>query len=144
MGQGTVEIKTRGTRGLDRNFSCQARFEFFDHTGKTFVYWGTPKLKAALEATAWPRVYRDRTEIQENGFKRMIDHGALETNYGRKKLVGPDRHQQRKREDLEASLATASSGWTKRSKRSKSNRPRWQSPRPKDMANAWSSVSKAC
>ena len=75
--------------------------------GKTFVYWGTPKLKAALEATAWPRVYRDRTEIQENGFKRMIDHGALETNYGRKKLVGPDRHQQRKREDLEASLATA-------------------------------------
>jgi hypothetical protein len=75
--------------------------------GKTFVYWGTPKLKAALEATAWPRVYRDRTEIQENGFKRMSDHGALETNYGRKKLVGPDRHQQRKREDLEASLATA-------------------------------------
>jgi hypothetical protein len=75
--------------------------------GKTFVYWGTPKLKAALEATEWPRVYRDRTEIQENGFKRMIDHGALETNYGRKKLVGPDRHQQRQREDLEASLETA-------------------------------------
>jgi len=32
MGQGTVEIKTRGTRWLDRHFSCQARFEFFDHT----------------------------------------------------------------------------------------------------------------
>ena len=41
--------------------------------GKTFVSWGTPKLKAALEATAWPRVYRERTEIQENGCKRMID-----------------------------------------------------------------------
>src|SRR5467141_799507 len=37
----------------------------------------------------------------------MIDHGALETNYGRKKIVGPDRHQQRKREELEASLETA-------------------------------------
>jgi len=37
MGQGTVEIKTRGTRGLDRNFSCQARFEFFDHTTAAFL-----------------------------------------------------------------------------------------------------------
>jgi len=75
--------------------------------GKTLVYWGTPPLKAALEATEWPRVYRERTEIQENSFKRMIDHGALETNYGRKKIVGPDRHQQRKRESLAASLETA-------------------------------------
>jgi hypothetical protein len=75
--------------------------------GKTLVYWGTPKLKAAVEATAWPRVYRERTEIQEHSFKRMIDHGALETNYGRKKIVGPDRHQQRQRESLAASLETA-------------------------------------
>ena len=75
--------------------------------GTTLVYWGTPKLKAALEATEWPRVYRERTEMQENSFKRMIDHGALETNYGRKKIVGPDRHQQRKHESLAASLETA-------------------------------------
>ena len=75
--------------------------------GKTLVYWGTPTLKAAIASTAWPRVYRERTEIQENSFKRMIDHGALETNDGRKKIVGPDRHQQRKRESLEASLETA-------------------------------------
>jgi hypothetical protein len=60
-----------------------------------------------VEATAWPRLYRERTEMQENSFKRMIDHGALETNYGRKKRVGPDRHPQRKRQDLEASLETA-------------------------------------
>ena len=75
--------------------------------GKTLVYWGTPKLKAALEVSEWPRVYRERTEIQENSFKRMIDHGALDINYGRKKVVGPDRHQQRKREQLEASVETA-------------------------------------
>ena len=75
--------------------------------GKTLVYWGTPQLKAALAPTEWPRLYRARTEIQENSFKRMIDHGGLDTNHGRKKIVGPDRHQQRKREDLDASLETA-------------------------------------
>src|SRR5207245_8243672 len=73
--------------------------------GKTLVYWGTPKVKEALETTEWPRVYRARTEIQENSFKRMIDHGALDTNYGRKTIVGPDRHQQRKHEHLDQSLA---------------------------------------
>jgi hypothetical protein len=75
--------------------------------GKLLVYWGTPQLKAMVEVSQWPQLYRERTEIQENSFKRMIDHGALETNYGRKKIVGPDRHQQRKREDLEASVETA-------------------------------------
>jgi hypothetical protein len=75
--------------------------------GKPFVYWGTPQLKAPVEVRQWPQLYRERTERQENSFKRMIDPGALETNYGRKKIVGPDRHQQRKREDLAASLATA-------------------------------------
>ena len=72
--------------------------------GKTLVYWGTPKVKAALEVSKWPQVYRERTEIQENSFKRMIDHGALDINYGRKKIVGPDRHQQRKRDQIEASV----------------------------------------
>ena len=73
--------------------------------GKTLVYWGTPQVKAAVAALEWPRLYRERNEIQENGFKRMIDHGALNTNYGRKTIVGPDRHQQRAREQLEQSLA---------------------------------------
>lgn len=68
------------------------------------VYWGTPKVKDALETSQWPRVYRERNEIQEHSFKRMNDHGALKINYGRKKIVGPDRHQQRQREQLEQSL----------------------------------------
>jgi hypothetical protein len=75
--------------------------------GKTLVYWATPKVEAVLEPTAWPRVYRARSEMQENSFKRMIDHGALNRNYGRKKIVGADRHQQRAREKLEPSLASA-------------------------------------
>ena len=75
--------------------------------GKTLVYWGTAALKAAVDVMEWPRVYRERTEMQENSFKRMIAHGALDINYGRKKIVGPDRHQQRTREALEASVQTA-------------------------------------
>jgi hypothetical protein len=75
--------------------------------GKTLVYWGTPQVKEALEPTEWPRVYRERNEIQELSFKRMNAHGALKTNYGRKTILGPDRHQQRKREKLAQSLETA-------------------------------------
>src|SRR5207244_8782683 len=65
--------------------------------GKTLVYGGTPKDTDVLEAAAWPHVYRERNESQDHSCKRMIAHGALNTNYGRKKLVGPDWHQQRQR-----------------------------------------------
>jgi hypothetical protein len=73
--------------------------------GKTLVYWATPKVEAVLEATEWPRVYRARNELQEQSFKRMIDHGALDINYGRKRIVGPDRHQPRARAKLNQALA---------------------------------------
>ena len=69
--------------------------------GKSLVYWGTAKVRELLEVSAWPQVYRERSEIQENSFKRMIDHGALNTNYGRKKILGVDRHQQRAQEQLD-------------------------------------------
>ena len=71
------------------------------------MYWGTPRVKATVEPTAWPQVYRERSERQENSFKRMIDHGALNTNYGRKKIIGADRHQQRVREQLNQALEVA-------------------------------------
>lgn len=70
-------------------------------SGKTLVYWATPAFEAAVPPAQWPQVYRQRNEIQENSFKRMIEHGALNTNYGRKKIIGPDRHQQRKQEGLD-------------------------------------------
>jgi hypothetical protein len=75
--------------------------------GKTLVYWGTPRVKATVAPTAWPQVYRERSERQENSFKRMIDHGALNTNYGRKKILGADRHQQRLREQRDHALEVA-------------------------------------
>lgn len=76
-------------------------------TGKTLVYWGTAKVRDMVEVSAWPQVYRERSERQENSFKRMIDHGALNTNYGRKKILGVDRHQQRAREQLDRALEAA-------------------------------------
>jgi len=76
-------------------------------TGKTLVYWGTPRRRDTWAPLEWPRVYRERNEIQENSFKRMIDHGALSINYGRKTIVGADRHQQRARSKLEQALEGA-------------------------------------
>jgi hypothetical protein len=84
--------------------------------GKTLVYWGTPKVQDALAVTEWPRVYRERNAIQENGFKRMIDHGARNINYGRKTIIGPDRHQQRAREQLDQSLMAAQQRLAKKTK----------------------------
>jgi hypothetical protein len=37
----------------------------------------------------------------------MIDHGGLDLNFGRKTILGPDRHHQRKKEQLDQSLETA-------------------------------------
>ena len=74
---------------------------------KTLVYWGTPKVEEALEVSEWPRVYRERNAIQELSFKGMIDHGGLDINHGRKTIMGPDRHHQRKQAQLEASLEMA-------------------------------------
>jgi len=70
------------------------------------VSWGTPKVKEALETTAWPRGYRERHEQQKNSCKRLMAPGALQTNDGRNKIVGPDR-QQRAREKLAQSLEAA-------------------------------------
>ncbi len=74
---------------------------------KTLVYWGTPKVEEALEVSQWPRVYRERNAIQELSFKSMIAHGGLEINHGRKTIMGPDRHHQRKQAQLEESLGSA-------------------------------------
>src|SRR6516165_3516392 len=87
--------------------------------GKTLVYWGTPRVKATVEPTTWPQVYRARSERQENSFKRMIDHGALNTNYGRKKILGVDRHQQRVREHLDHALEVAQKRVDKQSQKVK-------------------------
>ena len=72
--------------------------------GKTLVYWGTKLFVDRLEMKKWPSTYRARNDLQENKFKSMVSHGALNTNYGRKKVVGVDRHQERKLTSLSTKL----------------------------------------
>jgi hypothetical protein len=71
---------------------------------RLLVYWGTSKVKEMIDPLEWPAIYRDRIEIQENSFKRMIDHGALKVNFGIKIIVGIDRHQERAVKKLETQL----------------------------------------
>ena len=82
-------------------------FVLVEESERLLVYWGTPKVKEVIAPMAWPTLYRQRTEIQENRFKSMMDHGALDVNFGTKKRVVPDRHQQRAKAALEADLAKA-------------------------------------
>lgn len=74
--------------------------------GRVLVYWGTSRVKKTLEPLEWPHVYRNRNDVQENSFKRMIEHGALNINYGIKRVVGPDRHQLRAQEKMEEALSS--------------------------------------
>jgi len=83
--------------------------------GKLLVYWGSAKVKAELEVSEWPEMYRARTELQENAFKRMIEHGALDINAGRKTILGPDRHQQRAEAKVRDSLDSVSHRVAKKS-----------------------------
>jgi hypothetical protein len=76
-------------------------FVILESDERLLVYWGTPKLQESLPQVEWPEVYSRRTEIQENSFKRMIKNGALNVNFGIKKIEGPDRHQERKLTKLE-------------------------------------------
>jgi hypothetical protein len=98
------------------------------------VYWGTPKVEAVLEKRTWPQLYRQRNEIQELSFKSMIEHGALDINYGRKTIVGPDRHHQRQQAQLEAALQSAQQRVEKKAEGSASNTARSPSLRAKGMA----------
>jgi hypothetical protein len=76
-------------------------FVILETDERLLVYWGTPRLQESVPPVEWPEVYSRRTEIQENSFKRMINNGALNVNFGIKKIVGPDRHKERKLKKLE-------------------------------------------
>ncbi len=82
-------------------------FVLVDTGERVLAYWGTVKFKEAFDPVQWPELYRARTAVQEHSFKRMIAHGALNCQYGTKKVLGPDRHQQRARQELEAAQAAA-------------------------------------
>lgn len=76
------------------------QFVLVETTERVLAYWGTSKVQECFAPLQWPQLYRQRSEIQENSFRRMIAHGALNVNYGTKTVLGPDRHQQRAKQKL--------------------------------------------
>ena len=64
-------------------------------------FWGTPCAKKMADPIDWPKIYCRRTEVQENSFRRMKEHGALDVNFGTKTIVSEDRHHTRKLKELE-------------------------------------------
>lgn len=80
------------------------KFVVVQEQERNIVYWSTPKLAEELTAKEIVVLYRNRTEIQENNIKRMIAHGALNINYGIKKIIGEDRTHQRKVNKVETSI----------------------------------------
>jgi hypothetical protein len=75
-------------------------FVLVDTGERVLAYWGTPTVKQQIDPEQWPDVYRQRTHLQEQRFKEMKAYEALDINFGTKKVWGPDRHQERKREKL--------------------------------------------
>ncbi len=73
--------------------------------GRLLPFWGTKVVGEQVEYLEWPLLYSQRTECQENTFKRMKKHGALDVNFGTKNILSEDRHHQRKKEKLEIETA---------------------------------------
>jgi len=71
---------------------------------KLLPFWGTSEICKRFPYSQWPDLYTCRTELQENGFKRMKEHGALNVNFGTKRIMVPDRHQARKIKIVEDNL----------------------------------------
>lgn len=76
------------------------QFVLVEADERVIAYWGTPQLAARIPPVQWPEVYRQRTHLQEQRFKEMKAYGALDVNFGTKKIWGPDRHQARARHAL--------------------------------------------
>ena len=72
------------------------RFIIVQEADRCLVYWCTSDIAKQFSARQIIALYRMRAEIQENGIKRMIAHGALNTNYGIKNIWSTDRTHQRK------------------------------------------------
>jgi len=71
-------------------------------TERVLAYWGPSKVRERFDPLEWPQLYRQRSEIQENSFRRMMAHGARHVTSGAKTVLGPDRHQQRAKTQLTA------------------------------------------
>ncbi len=84
--------------------------------GRILPYWGTEAVVEKVAYLDWPILYSQRTEIQENNFKRMKEHGALDVNFGIKKIATEDRHHQRKVDQMQDKLERSEKRLSKKKK----------------------------
>ncbi len=97
------EVYAGSWKDQDKRKKDPRHFVIVKKNDRLLPYWGTSKIKETVPPPDWPKTYSERTEIQENAFKRMKCHAALGVNYGIKKIWGPDRHQARARKKSEES-----------------------------------------
>lgn len=64
-----------------------------------------PRHRKEISAQKIVSLYRNRAEVQENTIKDMIAHGAINTNFGRKKVWQEDRTHQRKIDRIDEKIA---------------------------------------
>lgn len=81
-------------------------FVIVEKENRLLPYWGTTHMKKVAEPIDWPKIYSKRTEVQENSFKRMKDHGALDVNFGTKTIEVDDRHHRNKLKKIEDGSAS--------------------------------------
>ena len=101
LDDGTVLYKASWKEERDND---PRKFVIAQQENRAIVYWGTPKIVKILTAEQFICTYRNRAEVQENSIKKMIAHGALNTNYGTKTIAQPDRTHQRKLEKIEKKI----------------------------------------
>ena len=81
-------------------------FVIVKESERTLVYWYTKKVaQQNLTAEQIVELYRRRGGLQENSFKQMSAHGGLNTNFGNKKVWGPDRTHRRAITKLDKKIA---------------------------------------
>ena len=100
--------------------------------GRILPYWGTPALAEKVAYLEWPALYSQRTEKHENSFRRMKEHGALDVNYGTKKIECVDRHHQRKVDEKQEQLQKAEGRASKKKGKIKEQEKKVEESKNKD------------
>ncbi len=81
-------------------------FVIVEKNDKLLPYWGTTHMEKIAKPIDWPNIYSRRTEVQENSFKRMKEHGALDVNFGTKTIETEDRHHRNRLKKLDDASAS--------------------------------------
>ena len=114
------------------------KFVIVKKKDRLWLYWGTPQHSPKPSSRRnGLRFIPSGREVQENCFKRMIDHGALDVNYGIKKIDRPDRHHERAVKKLEEKEKKALKKLEKKEGVAEAQRKKVDIRRKKITASVW-------